>query len=72
MKHVQNVLSRLLFCFQLSETHGDVYSVRMGQTWMVVLNGFKILKEALVTQGDSLADRPSLPLQDDIAHNQGQ
>uniref|UniRef100_A0A3P9BIU2 Cytochrome P450 2J6 n=1 Tax=Maylandia zebra TaxID=106582 RepID=A0A3P9BIU2_9CICH len=38
---------------------------------MVVLNGFDILKEALVTQGDSLADRPDLPLQTDIAHGLG-
>lgn len=43
----------------------------MGQERMVVLNGFDILKEALVTQGDSLADRPDLPLQTDIAHGLG-
>uniref|UniRef100_A0A667Y3K3 Cytochrome P450 2J2-like n=1 Tax=Myripristis murdjan TaxID=586833 RepID=A0A667Y3K3_9TELE len=48
------------------QTYGDVYSLRMGQTWVVVLNGFQMLKEALVTQGDSLADRPILPLQVDI------
>ncbi|XP_029905553.1 cytochrome P450 2J2-like [Myripristis murdjan] len=52
---------------QLTETYGDVYSLRMGQTWMVVLNGFQIVKEALVTQGDSLADRPILPLQMDVS-----
>ncbi|XP_029905556.1 cytochrome P450 2J2-like [Myripristis murdjan] len=56
---------------QLAETYGDVYSLRMGQTWMVVLNGFQMLKEALVTQGDSLADRPVLPLQMDMFHNLG-
>ncbi|XP_029904804.1 cytochrome P450 2J2-like [Myripristis murdjan] len=56
---------------QLAETYGDVYSLRMGQTWMVVLNGFQMLKEALVTQGDSLADRPILPLQVDISHHLG-
>uniref|UniRef100_A0A667XZE8 Cytochrome P450 2J2-like n=1 Tax=Myripristis murdjan TaxID=586833 RepID=A0A667XZE8_9TELE len=56
---------------QLAETYGDVYSLRMGQTWMMVLNGFQIVKEALVTQGDSLADRPMLPLQADISHNLG-
>lgn len=48
-----------------------MYSLRMGQERMVVLNGFDILKEALVTQGDSLADRPDLPLQTDIAHGLG-
>uniref|UniRef100_A0A667YEK0 Cytochrome P450 2J2-like n=1 Tax=Myripristis murdjan TaxID=586833 RepID=A0A667YEK0_9TELE len=56
---------------RLAETYGDVYSLRMGQTWMMVLNGFQIVKEALVTQGDSLADRPMLPLQADISHNLG-
>lgn len=40
----------------------------MGQGWMVVLNGFKVVKEALVNQGDSLADRPVQPLQMDIGN----
>uniref|UniRef100_A0A667XSS3 Cytochrome P450 2J2-like n=1 Tax=Myripristis murdjan TaxID=586833 RepID=A0A667XSS3_9TELE len=57
---------------QLTETYGDVYSLRMGQTWMVVLNGFQIVKEALVTQGDSLADRPILPLQMDVSRFLGE
>ncbi|GLD50277.1 cytochrome P450 2J2-like protein [Lates japonicus] len=55
---------------QLSERYGDVYSLRMGQKWMVVLNRFEVLKEALVTQGDGYADRPDLPLVDDVAHGQ--
>ncbi|KAL7397564.1 hypothetical protein ABVT39_024087 [Epinephelus coioides] len=38
---------------------------------MVVLNGFEVLKEALVNQGDSLADRPYLPLQEDMFHGRG-
>uniref|UniRef100_A0A8C9ZP88 Cytochrome P450 2J2-like n=1 Tax=Sander lucioperca TaxID=283035 RepID=A0A8C9ZP88_SANLU len=42
--------------------YGDVFSLRIGQTWMVVLNGFEVLKEALVNQGDSLEDRPYIPL----------
>nr|XP_040041230.1 cytochrome P450 2J6-like [Gasterosteus aculeatus aculeatus] len=56
---------------QLAGRYGDVYSLRMGHRWMVVLNGITVLKEALVTQGDSLADRPDLPLQHDIAHGLG-
>ncbi|KAF7659672.1 hypothetical protein LDENG_00294510 [Lucifuga dentata] len=56
---------------ELAVKYGDVFSLRMGQTWMVVLNGFRVLKEALVTQGDSLADRPALPLQQEIAHGLG-
>ncbi|XP_034559713.1 cytochrome P450 2J2-like [Notolabrus celidotus] len=56
---------------QLAGKYGDVYSLRMGQEWIVVLNGYEVLKEALVTQGDSLADRPSLPLQNDISNGLG-
>lgn len=44
----------------------------MGQTWMVVLNSFKVVREALVTQGESLSDRPVLPLQDDIGQGLGE
>uniref|UniRef100_UPI0037E7D684 cytochrome P450 2J6-like n=1 Tax=Semicossyphus pulcher TaxID=241346 RepID=UPI0037E7D684 len=47
---------------QLAGKYGDVYSLQMGQEWMVVLNGFEVLKEALVNQGDGLADRPPQPL----------
>ncbi|XP_069006428.1 cytochrome P450 2J2-like [Embiotoca jacksoni] len=56
---------------QLAETYGDVYSLRMGQRWLVVLNGFDVLKEALVTQGDSLVDRPEFPLVDNVFHKRG-
>ncbi|XP_034559714.1 cytochrome P450 2J6-like [Notolabrus celidotus] len=56
---------------QLAGKYGDVYSLRMGQEWIVVLNGYEVLKEALVTQGDSLADRPSLPMQQDISNGLG-
>uniref|UniRef100_A0A8C2XIN2 Uncharacterized protein n=1 Tax=Cyclopterus lumpus TaxID=8103 RepID=A0A8C2XIN2_CYCLU len=56
---------------QLAERYGDVYSLRMGQTWIVVLNRFDVLKEALVDQGDVLADRPNLPLLQDMFHGLG-
>ncbi|XP_063746919.1 cytochrome P450 2J6-like [Eleginops maclovinus] len=56
---------------KLAEKYGNVYSMRMGQSWMVVLNGFEVLKEALVTQGDSLADRPDLPLFVEISSGLG-
>uniref|UniRef100_A0A8C2WQS7 Cytochrome P450 n=1 Tax=Cyclopterus lumpus TaxID=8103 RepID=A0A8C2WQS7_CYCLU len=55
----------------LTQRYGDVYSLRMGQTWIVVLNRFDVLKEALVDQGDVLADRPNLPLLQDISQGLG-
>uniref|UniRef100_A0A672Z7R0 Cytochrome P450 2J1-like n=1 Tax=Sphaeramia orbicularis TaxID=375764 RepID=A0A672Z7R0_9TELE len=51
---------------ELAGTYGDVYSLRMGPNFLVVLNGFKVVKEALVKQADSFADRPLLPLQLDV------
>ncbi|XP_068600038.1 cytochrome P450 2J2-like [Brachionichthys hirsutus] len=56
---------------QLAGTYGDVYSLRLGQEWMVVLNRFEVIKEALVNQGDSVADRPDEPLLDDIINMKG-
>ena len=38
----------------------------------MVLNGFKIIKEALVTQGDSVSDRPMTASQNDVSHNLGE
>uniref|UniRef100_A0A673AL93 Cytochrome P450, family 2, subfamily AE, polypeptide 1 n=1 Tax=Sphaeramia orbicularis TaxID=375764 RepID=A0A673AL93_9TELE len=56
---------------ELAGRYGDVYSMRMGQRWVVVLNGFEAVTQALVTQGDSFSDRPSIPLYDDIFHGLG-
>lgn len=57
---------------QLAETYGDVFSIQLGQEWMVVLNGPTILKEALVNKGDSVADRPKLQLNMDASHGLGE
>ncbi|XP_068599257.1 cytochrome P450 2J2-like [Brachionichthys hirsutus] len=56
---------------QLSETYGDVYSLRMGQNWMVVLNRLEVIKDALVNQGDSVVDRPCCPMRKDKVHELG-
>uniref|UniRef100_A0A3Q1FYC2 Cytochrome P450 2J6-like n=1 Tax=Acanthochromis polyacanthus TaxID=80966 RepID=A0A3Q1FYC2_9TELE len=66
-----------LFSFDHTRTHevltqyGDVYSLRMGKKWLVVVNRSELLKEALITQGDSLADRPDLPMSQDITVGRG-
>ncbi|XP_042337574.1 cytochrome P450 2J6-like [Plectropomus leopardus] len=56
---------------QLAGKYGNVYSMRMGQAWLVVVNGYEALKEALVNQKDSLVDRPGLPLIMDMYHGLG-
>ncbi|XP_031430153.1 cytochrome P450 2J2-like [Clupea harengus] len=55
---------------KLAEQYGDVYSLGLSR-WTVVLNGYKMVREALVTQGDSMADRPESALDVDVAHHLG-
>ncbi|XP_056156237.1 cytochrome P450 2J2-like [Lampris incognitus] len=55
----------------LAEKYGQVYSLRLGQEWIVMLNGFKTVKDVLVNQGDSFSDRPLLPILDEVAFKQG-
>lgn len=47
---------------KLSEEYGPVFSLRKGSTRMVFVSGLKMVKEALVNQLDSFADRPVIPL----------
>ncbi|PVD29168.1 hypothetical protein C0Q70_11765 [Pomacea canaliculata] len=42
--------------------YGDVFSLYMGSQLVVVLNGYRILKDVLVKQADSFSDRPRLTL----------
>ncbi|KAJ8376312.1 hypothetical protein SKAU_G00068920 [Synaphobranchus kaupii] len=59
--------------FQLAkfaEQYGDIFSIHLG-TRIVVLNGLKRFKEALIQHGENFVDRPSIPIAEDIIHNNG-
>ncbi|KAK2508842.1 hypothetical protein MC885_014456, partial [Smutsia gigantea] len=47
---------------QLRHRFGDVFSLQMAWTPMVVLNGLAAVREALVDRGEDTADRPPMPL----------
>ncbi|XP_063057369.1 cytochrome P450 2J2-like [Engraulis encrasicolus] len=47
---------------KLAEEYGEVFSLRWGSEKTVFISGYKMVKEALVTQLDSFADRPVVPL----------
>uniref|UniRef100_W5UM81 Cytochrome P450 2J2 n=1 Tax=Ictalurus punctatus TaxID=7998 RepID=W5UM81_ICTPU len=47
---------------KLAEKYGDVFSLRWGSEKTVFISGHKMVKEALITQLDSFADRPVVPL----------
>ncbi|XP_074523687.1 cytochrome P450 2J4-like [Halichoeres trimaculatus] len=49
---------------KLADTYGKVFSVRLGGEKMVVLSGYKAVKEAIITQAENFVDRPSDAVQD--------
>ncbi|XP_053098287.1 cytochrome P450 2J2-like [Pangasianodon hypophthalmus] len=61
---VGNIFTELNFktIDKLAEKYGDVFSLRWGSEKTVFISGHKMVKEALVTQLDSFADRPVVPL----------
>lgn len=54
--------SDFAFLMQLAEKYGPVFSLRRGSQRMVFISGYKMVREALVNQLDSFADRPIIPL----------
>ncbi|XP_063746917.1 cytochrome P450 2J4-like [Eleginops maclovinus] len=55
---------------KLAETYGNVYSLKMGPEWTVVLNGLSTLQEGL-SKSDHLSDRPSFPIHTDVIPDLG-
>uniref|UniRef100_A0A2K6TY00 Cytochrome P450 family 2 subfamily D member 6/pseudo n=1 Tax=Saimiri boliviensis boliviensis TaxID=39432 RepID=A0A2K6TY00_SAIBB len=49
-------------CNQLRRRFGDVFSLQLFWTPVVVLNGLEAVREALVTHGEDTADRPPTPI----------
>ncbi len=47
-----------MFCSQLADIHGKVFSVRLGSEKWVFVSGYKMVKEAIVMQADNFVDRP--------------
>nr|XP_033772187.1 cytochrome P450 2J2 isoform X2 [Geotrypetes seraphini] len=47
---------------KLAEKLGNIFCLQIGSLQFVVLNGFPMLKEALVHQGENFAGRPKIPI----------
>ncbi|XP_074905065.1 cytochrome P450 2K1-like [Buteo buteo] len=56
---------------QLSKLYGPVFSVQMGLRKIVVLSGYETVKEALVNQADAFAERPKIPIFQDLTRGYG-
>lgn len=57
---------------QFAEKYGKIFSLRILGPRIVVLDGYKLVKEVYLTHDDSLAGRPILPLFYDIVGDKGQ
>lgn len=59
------------FWFQFAGKYGNIFSLRIFGGRLVVLNGYKTLREALVEKRDNFVDRPVIPLFEKLAGNKG-
>ncbi|XP_059827471.1 cytochrome P450 2D3-like [Hypanus sabinus] len=57
---------------KLWKKYGDVVSLEFGWTNLVVLSGYKTLKEALVKKSEDFADRPSFPIYEKFFQRSGE
>uniref|UniRef100_A0A672YG86 Cytochrome P450 2J6-like n=1 Tax=Sphaeramia orbicularis TaxID=375764 RepID=A0A672YG86_9TELE len=49
---------------KLADIYGNVFSVRLGSDKWVFVSGYKMVKEALITQAENFVDRPYSPVSD--------
>lgn len=57
---------------QLAQTHGSVFTVWLGSTPIVVLSGFRAVKEALVSNSEQFSGRPLTPFFRDLFGEKGE
>ncbi|XP_029473195.1 cytochrome P450 2J5-like [Rhinatrema bivittatum] len=56
---------------QLAKTYGDLYTVWLGQTPIIVLNGCKVIREALVSHAEEFSGRPTTTILADLLGERG-
>ena len=45
---------------ELTKTYGDIFAVKIGQRWMIVLNHIDVVRKAMLKKPIEFAGRPDL------------
>ncbi|KAM6423677.1 cytochrome P450 2W1-like [Liasis olivaceus] len=69
--HLINIKRQDVSFMKLSKTYGPVFTLHFGREKVVVLVGYKAVKEALLSKGNEFIDRPVIPIFSRIQHGSG-
>ncbi|XP_041646823.1 cytochrome P450 2J4-like [Cheilinus undulatus] len=56
---------------EFAEKYGNIFSIRFFGGKVVVINGYELVREALVQRGEDYTDRPNVPIFDALVGNRG-
>ncbi|KAM6415298.1 cytochrome P450 2J2 [Rhynochetos jubatus] len=56
---------------KLTEKYGNIFSIQLGSSSFVFINGLRLIKEVLVNQGENFMDRPEIPLDSEVFSKMG-
>ncbi|KAM6185140.1 cytochrome P450 2K6-like [Rhynchocyon petersi] len=69
--HILNLKRPYQTLLELSQKYGSIYSIQMGPRKVVVLSGYKTVRDALVNHGDQFRERPQVPIFERLFEGKG-
>ncbi|XP_061095520.1 cytochrome P450 2J2-like [Conger conger] len=60
-----------IYLTKLAKVYGNIFSIRLGRDKTVLVTGYRMVKEALVTQAENFVDRPPSPMTDRLYSGTG-